>query len=170
MTEFQKLKIDLKINKFILSRIVVIILRLERMNVLTRILVKPLRLLILNMSLNIEISHKVKLGEGIRFPHPYNIVINQNSQIGSYVTIFHNVTLGEIDYSEGGAPIVDDFVFIGTSSNLIGGIRVGGDSILSANSLVTKNIPEGSFYKLNKLYKSRVSYKKFIMNKIEGLN
>ncbi len=50
---------------------------------------------------------------------------------------------------------MNNFIFLGTSSNLIGGIKLDEGSILAANSLVTRDILSKSFYKLNKLYKSK---------------
>ncbi len=72
------------------------------MGLFTRILVKSFRSLILHMCLNVEIPYKVNLCVGIRFLYPYNIVINPNSYIGTYVKIFHDAILGAIDYIDGG--------------------------------------------------------------------
>lgn len=70
MTEFEKLKIDLKRNSFILSKFECVIIRLERINRFTRFIIKPFRLLFLNCFLNVEIPSGVIIGGRNKNPAP----------------------------------------------------------------------------------------------------
>jgi len=163
MTEFEKLKIDLKRNSFILSKFVCVIIRLERINRFTRLVAKPFRLLFLNCFLNVEIPRGVIIGEGIRIPHPYNIVINKSTKMGKYCTIFHNVTIAGIDYAEGGGAYIGDYCFIGVGSVLVGEISVGESTIISALSLLSDNLLPNTFYKNSKVYINKTPYKEVVV-------
>ena len=163
MTEFEKLKIDLKRNNFILSKFVCVIIRLERINRFTRFIVKPFRLLFLNCFLNVEIPKEVIIGEGIRIPHPYNIVINKSTEIGKYCTIFHNVTIAGLDYAEGGGGHICDYCFIGVGSVLVGEISVGESTIIAALSLLSDSLPPNTFYKNSKAYINKTPYKEVVI-------
>ena len=72
-------------------------------------------------------------------PHGlYGIVVSHNASIGSNVTIFHQVTIGE---GKDGAPIIGDNVYIGAGAKIIGRIQVGNNVKIGANCVVTESIP-----------------------------
>ena len=70
-------------------------------------------------------------------PHPHNIVIGRNVQIGENCTIYHDATIGQnLDLF----PEIGDNVIIYTGAKVIGGITVGDNAIIGANSVVTKDV------------------------------
>lgn len=79
-----------------------------------------------------------RLRAPILMPHPYGIVIERGTQIGNRVTIMQQVTLGR---TEEGAPVVEDNVCIGPGARVLGPVRVGRGATISANSVVTKDVP-----------------------------
>lgn len=92
------------------------------------------------------ISPKAEIGRGFRLPHPVGVVIGEHVVIGNDVTIYQSVTLGS--HGKAGQrrdyPIIEDAVVLFANSVIIGGVRVGRGSIVGANSVVTKDVPEYS--------------------------
>ena len=98
--------------------------------------------------LNVELSPRTVIGPGLRLPHPYGIIINRASIIGSGCCIRHNVTLGNKGSSSirdsSGCPLLGGDVVIGTGAVIIGEVNVGSNSVIGAGSIVVKDVPQGS--------------------------
>jgi serine O-acetyltransferase len=92
----------------------------------------------------IEISPRCAIGPGIFFPHTSGTVIGA-SKIGRDVTIFQGVTLGakEIDmvYDAALRPELGDFVVVGAGAKVLGGISLGDNVRVGANSVLLKSVP-----------------------------
>lgn len=68
---------------------------------------------------NSDISPVTKIGEGTTLGHGgISVVINPESEIGKYCILAQNVTLAK---HKGGAPILDDCVYVGHGSIIMGG-------------------------------------------------
>lgn len=83
------------------------------------------------------------------FPHPVGICICPDAVIGKGVHIFQNVTIGMGKYNEKrktAAPILEDRVVVWANSVICGGVKIGANSVIGANSLVVKDIPANSVY------------------------
>ncbi len=102
---------------------------------------------------NSVLSPYTKLGKGVKFGYGgIGIVVHKNCIIGDYVSIGQNVTLGgspgKVTITEDGyrtsTPILKDHAYIGAGSKIIGGVVVGKYSIVGANSVVNKDIPDYS--------------------------
>jgi len=93
-----------------------------------------------------EISPKATIGPGLRLPHPSNVIIGEEAIVGSGVTLYQGVTLGRRPSSAGEReyPTIGDGVTIYANSSVLGGVTVGGGSIVGAHSLVMKSFPENS--------------------------
>jgi chloramphenicol O-acetyltransferase type B len=91
---------------------------------------------------------------------PYNY-ISSNTKLGNFVMISDHVNIIGHDhiFEEVGKPIIlagkpenipetilEDDVWIGHAVTIMRGVKIGEGSIVGANSLVTKNIPEYSIY------------------------
>lgn len=96
----------------------------------------------------IEITPKCEIGLGFCIPHTFGTVIGAYS-IGDDVTIFQGVTLGakfvDLNYSINNRPNIGSNVIIGAGAKILGGVRIGDDSIIASNSLVTTDIPNKSY-------------------------
>lgn len=96
-----------------------------------------------------DLPHQVSLGSGIRIDHGWSVVINKASRIGSNVTLFHGVTLGQRDrvLSDGSRrtfyPVIEDNVWIGPHA-IIAGARIGAGARIAGGALVTDDVPPGS--------------------------
>ena len=99
----------------------------------------------LNKKLNCCHIHKNSLvPKGTIFPHGVGIVIGEGVKIGKNVTIYQNVTLGT---KNGGYPEIGDNVVIYPSSIIVGGIKIGKNSIIGAGSFIDCDIPKNSIVK-----------------------
>lgn len=84
-----------------------------------------------------------KVGPGLTIHHSYGIVIHANSVLGRDVTVRHGVTLGNAHRGETLAPIIGDGVEIGAGAVLLGGVRIGSNAVIGANSTVLCDVPSG---------------------------
>lgn len=93
-----------------------------------------------------DISCKAKIGKGFRIMHGHDIVIGANVVIGDYCKIFNGVTLGNknTEIPDSKQPTLQDNVVISTGAKVLGGITIGANSIVGANSVVINDIPENS--------------------------
>lgn len=93
-----------------------------------------------SIKFGIDISLGASIGPGLKIEHFGGIVVNSKARIGMRCSILQGVTIGEY----GGAPTIGDFVFMGPGAKIIGGLRVGNNVIIGANSVVTKDIPSNA--------------------------
>jgi serine O-acetyltransferase len=91
-------------------------------------------------------------------PHPFGIVIHNNTRIGVDVVIGHQVTLGGRDLTSA-APFLEDGVYVGAGAKILGGVRIGRGATVGANAVVTKDVPEGTtVVGANRLLAKRSAY------------
>jgi serine O-acetyltransferase len=97
----------------------------------------------------IHISSESRIGQNLVLPHPQGIIIGDGAIIGDDCTIYHQVTLGKKrgalddikDY-----PIIGNNVVIFPGAKIIGGIKVGSNSIIAPNSVVINDVEPNSVY------------------------
>ena len=90
---------------------------------------------------NISISSDCILGKKMRLPHSFNIVFGKDCVIGDNCTIYNNVTFGQ---NRGKYPVIKDNVIIYPNTTVIGGITIGSNCVIGANSLVRSSFPDNS--------------------------
>jgi len=125
-----------------------VLCRASRAAMLRGIPVVPQVLTYLNLVLfGLEVAPRCEIGPGIFFPHPSGTVIGA-WRIGSNVTIFQGVTLGakELDMSFDFQlrPDVGDNVMLGAGAKILGGLRIGDNATVGANSVVVESVEAGS--------------------------
>ncbi|MGB6386256.1 MAG: DapH/DapD/GlmU-related protein [Terriglobales bacterium] len=126
----------------------IVVCRVSRAARLRRIPVLPELLTYLNILLfGLEVAPGCEIGPGIFFPHTSGTVVGA-WRIGSNVTIFQGVTLGskELDmgFDKGLRPEVGDNVVLGAGCKILGGIRIGDQATVGANSVVVNSVEPGS--------------------------
>ncbi|HHT7186922.1 TPA: serine O-acetyltransferase [Bacillus cereus] len=105
------------------------------------LLYRILDTIFVRMFLNAEFPAQAKIGKNIILPHGGNgVIISINSEIGSNVVIFHQVTLGTIN--PGDKVVICDNAFIGAGAKVLGDIVVGQHSKIGANAVVLQDVPE----------------------------
>ncbi|KOA20760.1 serine acetyltransferase [Clostridium homopropionicum DSM 5847] len=93
----------------------------------------------------IEIHPGAKIGKGLFIDHGMGVVIGETAEVGDNVLLYHGVTLGGTGKEKGKRhPTVGNNVVIGAGAKILGPITIGDNCKVGANSVVLKNIPEGS--------------------------
>lgn len=91
----------------------------------------------------IRIPLSCTVGPGLYIGHWGGIWVNPDVSIGANCTLLHEVTLGRASRGPTeGAPEVGDRVYIGPGAKVVGKVRLGDQSLISANSLVVQNVPD----------------------------
>lgn len=93
-----------------------------------------------------EIEYNARIGPGLMIAHPGGIVVGRGTRLGETVTLFQGVTLGARDWHPDRIkefPDVGDNVFLFAGSKILGGIRLGNNVVVSANTVVMADVPEG---------------------------
>lgn len=93
---------------------------------------------------------ETKIGTGVRFGYGgIGVVIHKECEIGNYVTIGAQVTLGSrrdkgrtgFNGKKTSTPLICDYVYISTGAKILGGVSIGEFSIIAPNSVVLKDVP-----------------------------
>jgi serine O-acetyltransferase len=74
------------------------------------------------------------------------IVIERGVQLGSRVTVMHQVTIGRKDpvvprQHGRNLAVIEDNVFIGAGAKVLGPVRIGRGATVGANAVVTRDVP-----------------------------
>ena len=96
----------------------------------------------------IEIHPAARIGRGLFIDHGSGVVIGETAEIGDDVTIYQSVTLGGTNPTNGIAgkrhPTLLNGVIVGSGAQVLGPITVGAGARIGANSVVTKDVPDGA--------------------------
>jgi serine O-acetyltransferase len=93
----------------------------------------------------IEIHPSATIGSGFFIDHGMGVVIGETAEIGNYVTLFQGVTLGGTGKERGKRhPTLGSHVVVGAGAKILGGITVGDNVKVGANSVVLKNVSANS--------------------------
>jgi serine O-acetyltransferase len=97
------------------------------------------------MATGISLPYRARIGPGLYIGHFGNIIVHEDAVIGHTCNISQGVTVGTSGRgAERGAPVVGNRVYMATNAVVAGLIEVGDDSVVGANSLVTRDVPAGS--------------------------
>ncbi|WP_338474435.1 MULTISPECIES: serine O-acetyltransferase [Pseudomonas] len=92
----------------------------------------------------IEIAVACKIGPGLFFPHTQGTVIGAVS-VGANAVIYQGVTLGAKDldftYDADHRPVIGNDVVVGAGAKVLGGITVGDNVTVAANSVLLTSMP-----------------------------
>lgn len=90
----------------------------------------------------IEIHPAARIGRRFFIDHGMGVVIGETAVIGDDVMMYHDVTLGSRTYTKSKRhPTIGNGVVIGAGARIIGDITVGAGARISANSVVTRDVP-----------------------------
>ena len=93
----------------------------------------------------IEIHPGARIGPRLFIDHGMGVVIGETTEIGSDVTLYHQVTLGGTSLNKGKRhPTLGDRVVVGAGAKVLGAIEIGADSRIGANAVVVKPVPPNS--------------------------
>jgi serine O-acetyltransferase len=98
-----------------------------------------------------DLPWEAEIGPGFAVVHGWGLVVSPDARIGANVTVFHGVTIGRKDdiasdgtRTLGGAPTIEDGVWIGPHAVVVGAITVGAGSRIGGGTVVTKDVPPRS--------------------------
>lgn len=93
---------------------------------------------------NCIISPTAKIDKGVILKHKgLGIVIGGDTEIKTETRISHNVTIG---IKDGKCPKIGRNVRIFTNSTVVGGITIGDNAVIGANSFVNSDIPQNEVW------------------------
>jgi serine O-acetyltransferase len=93
----------------------------------------------------VEIHPGATIGRRFFIDHGMGVVIGETAIVGDDVMLYHDVTLGGRSLAKVKRhPTVGDRVTIGSGARVLGDVRLGDDSQIGANSVVTKDVPDGA--------------------------
>lgn len=114
-------------------------LYLAKLYILARLVSEISRLLT-----GIEIHPGAKIGKRVVIDHGMGVVIGETAIVGDDCLIFHGVTLGGKNFEDVKRhPSIGNKVIIGAGAKILGNITIGDNSVVGANSVVTKDVPSG---------------------------
>jgi serine O-acetyltransferase len=91
------------------------------------------------------ISVAAEIGPGLLIAHVSGVIIGGGTIIGKNCDIRQNVTFGgnfnKSDENGRQQPMLGDNISIGAGAVIIGPVSIGNNSIVGANSVVTKDVP-----------------------------
>lgn len=97
---------------------------------------------LLRSATGIEIHPAAKIGRRFFIDHGMGVVIGATAIVGDDVMIYHDVTLGARGIGSGKRhPTIENNVVIGAGARVLGDIKVGEGAKISANMVVTKDVP-----------------------------
>jgi len=90
-----------------------------------------------------DLPHTLKLGKGVILKHNgLGVVIHPKAIIGENTQIYQNVSIA--GRNNRGTPIIGSNVFIGCGACILGGIKIGNNVSIGANSVVLNDIPDNA--------------------------
>lgn len=92
-----------------------------------------------NASMGTDLNQGAVFGSQPNLPHGLNgIIIHMGAKFGKNCTIYQQVTVGGLRYKR---PSFGDNVVIGAGAKILGGVHVGDNVRIGANTVVTKDVP-----------------------------
>jgi len=89
------------------------------------------------------INREAKIGSDFHLIHCGNTKIHPDVVIGEGCGIMHDVTIGT-NSDRPGVPRLGNNVFVGAGAKILGGISIGDNARIAANSLVVCDVPAGA--------------------------
>ena len=86
----------------------------------------------------VDIPWALRAGPGFKLLHGIGIVINDQTVIGTNVTIMQGVTIGGTGK---GIPVIEDDVIVCANATVLGAVRLGRGSVIGAGAVVLKDVP-----------------------------
>ena len=83
-----------------------------------------------------------KVGGGLMFPHYGCQIIHYSAELGEYVQIYQDVTIGSMR-GKNVIPKIGSKVVLFAGAKVIGGVTIGDNCVIGAGAVVTKDVPSG---------------------------
>ena len=94
---------------------------------------------------NIDIHPAATIGRRVFIDHGTGVVIGETSIIEEDVVIYQGVTLGGVSLTSGKRhPTIKRGAVVGAGAKVLGNITIGTEAKIGANSVVVKEVPDGT--------------------------
>lgn len=101
--------------------------------------------MMVQITTGITIEAGCDIGPGLYIGHYGNIFLPNGVKIGKFCNISQENTIGVAGRNEKrGLPEIGDFVYIGPGAKIIGKIKIGNNTAIGANAVVTKDLPDNA--------------------------
>ena len=93
-----------------------------------------------------QIPYPVTIGKGFNLVHFGRVIVAPGVKIGNNCNLFTGVTIGSTARVgvKIGVPTIGDDVWIGPNAVIVGGINIGNNVLIAANSFVNFDVPSNS--------------------------
>lgn len=94
--------------------------------------------------IGLDLDPRTRIGIGLRIFHGYGVVIHRDAKIGRNCTLRQGVTIGNkgVSAAAGACPVIGDNVEFGAGAVVVGGIKIGNDVLVGANTVISRDIPD----------------------------
>jgi serine O-acetyltransferase len=122
--------------------------------------------------MGIDLAWSTEIGAGFRIAHGWGLVISPRARIGRNVTVFHGVTIGQRDdIADDGSrttsyPTIEDDVWIGPHSIIVGGVTVGRGSRIAPHTVVVTDVRPGAIVGGNPMRAIRENAPPDVLNRV----
>lgn len=86
-------------------------------------------------------GRRARFGPGFVLIHSQGVVVNSQVVGGDDIKLEHEVTIGA---EKGQCPILGNRIFVGAGAKIIGGVTVGDNVKIGANTVVLEDVPAGA--------------------------
>jgi serine O-acetyltransferase len=102
-----------------------------------------------NSLIGADFGAGMTVGTGFAMVHPVGVTMGFGARVGDNVTFASGVVLAARYYDEDHAgeqefPVIDDGAVIGAHAVLVGGVRIGKNATVGANSVVLKDVADNT--------------------------
>lgn len=102
-----------------------------------------------NVLVGADFGAGMTVGTGLAMVHPVGVTMGFGARVGDNVTFASGVVLAARYYDEDHAgeqafPVIDDGAVIGAHAVLVGGVRIGKNAMVGANSVVLKDVADNA--------------------------
>lgn len=98
----------------------------------------------LKVLLGTTINPSIQIGPGFLLVHVVSVYLGGRAVVGSDCSVFHEVTIGPGGIASMDYPVIGDRVRIFPGAKVLGGITIGDDAVIGANSVVIEDVPAGA--------------------------
>ncbi len=99
----------------------------------------------LGCRLRIDIPNFNNIGKNFTLVHASSVVIHEDAIIGESCSVYKGVSIGSIRSGKrAGTPVIEDRVVIHANSVVAGGITIGHDTLIAADTFVDFDVPPHS--------------------------